>query len=593
MIYRLSAPSEPRIPEIDFLRGAAVLLILTQAYFTSAHGAAPGTFDAYLQAVAAFAWCGVDLLFVTSGFLIGGILIDRVGAGRFLSIFYGRRFVRILPLYAVVTVLFYLSFDHAGPWLFASAAPPLAYATFTQNFWMASAGHTGAPWMGATWSLAVGAQLYAILPLVVRCIPPQHLRAVMIGCVAAAPLIRAVCYFGLPSGHIAAQMLLPCRMDAFAVGVVLAIQLRSGLQPSKVLLLAGIVGALSAMAALTLARVSINSIHVAVVGYSLVAALWGAVLAYCVYFRPQWSSLGPIRWLGTRAYFVLLCHMPVLGFIAGSPPSLDIGPVLAVATLLIAADLSWRFFELPLIRLGRSPTGGLKRTTSDNSSTAGVGNSDAGAVRATALPFALICVAVGVIYASSLDFRSGQRVVTFGTSLTVGGLWQGQLRDHLNRCTPVPTRILIHGKSGEASDWGIKNLHRVIRERPDVVVIEFAINDASQARNVSLRDSRANTIGMIEALRTNLPRVRVILMTTNHAIDDPSRTNLSEYYAQYLMIARELAVEVIDLHPAWRRATDTGGWQRLIPDKLHPAKEAYDKVAIPAIAEVILGRPCK
>src|SRR5690606_22344517 len=121
-----------------------------------------------LRLMIRFGWTGVDLFFVLSGFLITGILYDHRTARERFRAFYGRRLVRIFPLYYATLALYALT----SP-LFASpeevrdlvGALPwhVGYLTnvriAVENAWAAAPIYTS-----HLWSLAVEEQFYLLWP---------------------------------------------------------------------------------------------------------------------------------------------------------------------------------------------------------------------------------------------------------------------------------------------------------------------------------------------------------------------------------------------------------------------------------------------
>jgi peptidoglycan/LPS O-acetylase OafA/YrhL len=92
-----SRVSERYIPALDGIRGLAILLVLFHHFrfllepiYRSQH---------VLLLLADGGWCGVELFFVLSGFLITGILLDTRESPRFFRTFYARRVLRIFPVY--------------------------------------------------------------------------------------------------------------------------------------------------------------------------------------------------------------------------------------------------------------------------------------------------------------------------------------------------------------------------------------------------------------------------------------------------------------------------------------------------------------
>src|SRR5579859_4904165 len=65
-----------RIPELDGLRGVAILLVLFLHYVADSGGGEFGSFLYRFKQLFRLGWTGVDLFFVLSGFLIGGILLQ-------------------------------------------------------------------------------------------------------------------------------------------------------------------------------------------------------------------------------------------------------------------------------------------------------------------------------------------------------------------------------------------------------------------------------------------------------------------------------------------------------------------------------------
>src|SRR5258708_7664724 len=90
-----------RIPELDGIRGLAILLVVISHYVVMSVEGRPN-WAMWLRLTSS----GVDLFFVLSGFLIGGILIDSKQSPQYYQTFYRRRFCRIVPIYAVWFMLF-------------------------------------------------------------------------------------------------------------------------------------------------------------------------------------------------------------------------------------------------------------------------------------------------------------------------------------------------------------------------------------------------------------------------------------------------------------------------------------------------------
>jgi peptidoglycan/LPS O-acetylase OafA/YrhL len=362
-----------RVPALDGLRGVAILLVLLWHFFFAVHSQ-PRILQ-ILKTAGCLSWSGVDLFFVLSGFLIGGILLEAKNSPRYFSTFYIRRAYRILPLYAVIVALNYLwpvafrllpALGNFSP----SEIPLWGYLTFTQNFW-SGFGRKETIVAGVTWSLAVEEQFYLTMPLLVRKLSRSHLAWVLVSTVVCAPLLRVLLRSTLKNGNGLDYGLMPCRADALCLGVLVALLVRTphlcNILIARRSLLFWVWGMLAvALALLTWKQYSYDSHAMTGVGYSVLALFYTSCLLITLTAQgwlQKALSCRMLTELGALSYCVYLIHLLtvegcrlILGLHFGyQSRAAHLGSLLIGVPLLFAvAKLSWRFFEQPMLRRGHA-----------------------------------------------------------------------------------------------------------------------------------------------------------------------------------------------------------------------------------------------
>ncbi len=83
-------------PELDGLRGVAILLVLCVHFIKAPAQASTATI--WAERIAEVGWSGVSLFFVLSGYLITSILLRAKGKSYYYRDFFVRRSLRIFPL---------------------------------------------------------------------------------------------------------------------------------------------------------------------------------------------------------------------------------------------------------------------------------------------------------------------------------------------------------------------------------------------------------------------------------------------------------------------------------------------------------------
>ncbi len=371
-----------RIPELDGLRGLAILLILLGHHFNSHFQAEPGSPLVYLIIALRYTWSGVDLFFVLSGFLIGGILLEQRPALNYYRVFYVRRICRIFPLYYLLLLLFFgfllLGVGPVSPWLFQHPLPFLSYFTFTQNF--ASVyyvAYVGAPaaWLGVTWSLAVEEQFYLVMPWVMRKVQPRRLPLILLSVIGLSILLRVFIYNNFAVGSIANYVLTPTRVDGLMMGVLLAYAVRQPRWWQKIIAQRRLVslafwllgGGLVALNIWRQELTTADSIVMTTIGYTWIGLFYTLLLLLLLLHQGQWVTAffrNPVmRWLGEISYSFYLLHIPLIGlcfgWLLGMNPRIAnlkelLVSVLALALSLGLATISWHWLEKPIIRWGHS-----------------------------------------------------------------------------------------------------------------------------------------------------------------------------------------------------------------------------------------------
>ena len=337
----MSSPRPPFRPDIEGLRGAAILLVVL--------------FHAGVPALAG-GFVGVDLFFVLSGYFITGLLVreQAESGGVNLMEFYGRRALRLLPS-LIVVLLVTLA---AVMWLYAPidqptiAANARAVALSAGNYEFARTAvdyfSSAANPLLHTWSLAVEEQFYVVWPLLF----------LLLGAMAERRLVAALAIAGLAS--FAASLWLtttaqpwaffgmPTRIWEFALGGVVALLLRPSAERDA---RRGALLQIAALAAIGFAVISYDR----ATSYPGVAALVPALAAAALLVGGAWApasaasrmlSTPALRWLGRLSYAWYLWHWPLVGI--GAVLDRDIGVGGRLVWSGAALGLAWltqRFIE--------------------------------------------------------------------------------------------------------------------------------------------------------------------------------------------------------------------------------------------------------
>lgn len=233
MTNSTSASAKPReslkhIDSLDGVRGVAIsmVLIFHLLWSNSRTGSAVMNFLVGLRGAG---WAGVDLFFSLSGFLITGILFDTLHTGHYFKNFYGRRFLRIFPVYYGVLLILYLVFH---PIHFDQGRQFLLLAGYLQNtpLWWHGLQTAVAQPTDHLWSLSVEEQFYLVWPVLIFFIRDRKKLLWTAAILALMAPVTRILLLAHGASFTATYKLTICRADSLLAGAWLALIVRGNLR---------------------------------------------------------------------------------------------------------------------------------------------------------------------------------------------------------------------------------------------------------------------------------------------------------------------------------------------------------------------------
>jgi peptidoglycan/LPS O-acetylase OafA/YrhL len=364
----LSLTENRTLPGLDAIRAIAILMV----FFFHAGALACG-------------YLGVHLFFVLSGFLITGLLIrtKEQNFGSFLTGFYGRRVLRIFPVYYLYLLIMFLltliPLSVAGK----PAAElqilkhQLPYAvSYLYDFYHASSAFVTSRFLTHFWSLAVEEQFYLIWPFLIFIIPNKHLKTFFITLIILGPFIRfaesimhsmpALSGYFVKEQNLFINVLPFSNIDAFACGALFTLR-PAKTKPGTILALFVTVVGLGVLTEYLITghivatafgyRPSMGDSGKSIWGYTAINILSGIVISAVSQkqFFPGIFANKALNYIGKISYGLYIFHYPIIllflsrGFINGMPLIARI--FVALLLSIAVSGLSYSLFEKKFLNL--------------------------------------------------------------------------------------------------------------------------------------------------------------------------------------------------------------------------------------------------
>lgn len=338
-----STPMQNRSALLDCIRALAIILVV---FFHVASRYDPASLDTAAWVFLRFGSKGVDIFFPLSGFLITRFLLSEGGTTA-IRTFFLRRLFRIVPLYFVAVTLFLAAVFVTGRDTHLIDRIWINY-TFLTGWYAAVWGEDAVPYT-ITWSLSVEEFAYVTFGLLAWLSRRQFPLLLVVFCILPS-LLRL---YLIAATDIGIYFLPIARLDSIAIGGVTAWLLGRG---------APLLAIIPSVFAVTLCLALLDSLLWQALIYTMIslATCFCIVLAQTRLKGVTGPVIAVFANIGFYSYFTYLFHLFIIEAVLVAMSGLVAMPPFWPTALLClglthgAAMLSYRYFEGPLIRYGRS-----------------------------------------------------------------------------------------------------------------------------------------------------------------------------------------------------------------------------------------------
>ncbi|MEP7337935.1 MAG: acyltransferase [Acidobacteriota bacterium] len=343
--------TQGRIPELDGMRGIAILAVLL-----------------FHLGLVTGGYFGVDIFFVLSGFLITHILLAEKEQRGSISLrhFYYRRALRLLPALAVY-LAFCLLLNLRVPLFSRSAwqvlgATLLYYANWFRALTPYRIGDLGLGPLGHTWSLAIEEQFYLTWPLLLlvflRLKVSRAAIATLLGLLALALFAHRIMLYRSGTTWWRIYFGTDTHADGLLVGCIAALVKERFMAISeKAKKTLQITTALCCWCiAYLMMTLSFGPSYASMCAFLAVPVMSGIViLGVTIAPSPVAQAVlssTQARYLGQRSYSLYLWHFLITEYWLPTWPMPKIYAMpVAIGISILLAELSFRFVELPFLKL--------------------------------------------------------------------------------------------------------------------------------------------------------------------------------------------------------------------------------------------------